>query len=273
MGVASFVLGIISFVCCYFPIINLVFLITSFLSFVFGIVAIIGNKKAVDAGQQTKSNTFPIIGISLSIVSVVIIILINVFIFKIFENFSFDNIEDIVSRIEDYSDDIDISLNDKKIVIGSNKNSNNTVTPTNIETLPTTDASSKIYKLGETFENSILTFSIIDFNTSYSVNNSSSISTNKKVVQITIKVQNNSDNAVEFNSSSIHVTDNDSVTCQRYYSNSDKTSEYLTDIIEPHSTKVISLKYSISKSSDQLFVKYDMYPLSYDVISFVLDNK
>lgn len=274
MAVASFVLGIISFVCCYFPVINFVFLFTALLSIIFGIVALVSNKKAEKAGQQSKNNSFPIIGIILSVVSILIILLVNLVLFNFIGSFSFNNIDEIVNKIEQYSDDIDFDfdVNRGKIVIEpDNKNTNNKEAVT-YEPLKAIEESSKDYSLGETFENSALAFSIIDFNTSYSVNSSSSVSTNKKVVQLTIKVQNLLDREVEFNSSSIHVKDDDSVDCHRYYSNSNRGEEYLTGSLAPHSTKVITLQYSIPKATKHLTVKYDMYPISYDVVSFVLDN-
>jgi len=272
MAIASFVLGIISFVCCYFPLINLIFLFSALLSIVFGIAAIISNKKAVSAGQQNKNNSFPIIGIALSILSILIIFIINLAIFNIVKNNSFNHVGELVNKIEQYTDDLDFDINRGKIVIEPTNKEVDKTDEIKYETLNAVEGSSKIYSLGETFENSALAFSVIDLNTSYSVNNSSSVSTNKKVVQLTIKVQNLSDRKIEFNSSSIHVTDDDSVTCQRYYSNSNKDAEYLTDSLEPHSSKVITLKYTISKATEHITVKYDMYPISYDVVSFVLDN-
>ena len=272
MAVASFVLGIISFICCYIPLINLIFFIPAILSLVFGIAALIGNKKAINAGQQSKSNTLPIIGIILSVLSILVITIINLIVFALLDDYSFGHVDEIVNKIEQYTDDWEIDTNRGKIVIEPTNKDNNKKDETKYETLNAIEGSSKTYSLGETFENSALAFSIIDFNNSYSVNNSASVSTSKKVVQLTVKVQNLSDRAIEFNSSSIHVTDDDSVTCQRYYSNSNRESEYLTDTLDPHSTKVITLKYTISKATEHLTVKYDMYPISYDVVSFVLDN-
>lgn len=273
MGIASFVFGIISFVCCYFPIINLVFLFSAICSIVFGIIAIVGNNKAVKAGQQTKGNTFPIIGIVLSILSIIIILIINLLLFNFVDNFSFNNIDEIVNKIEQYSEDLnlDVDLDRGKIVIEPPDKKNIEDNLVQYETLEAIKDSSKDYSIGETFENSVLAFSVIDFNTSYSTNNSSSVSTNKKVVQVTIKVQNLSDREIEFNTSSIHVTDDDSVTCQRYYSNS-KNEEYSTGFLAPHSSKVLTLNYTINKTTEHINVKYDMFPITYDSVSFILDN-
>ena len=270
MAVASFVLGIISFITSFIPILGFVIaFICSILGILFGVFAVHNNKVSEKSGHPTKDSSLPKIGLVLSFLGFVIAILLNAFLFSYFSNLSLDSLNTIKSKIVEFDDSVELNLDDAKIVIKPGNDNKSKDDNEIYNTLPASNSSNKNYSLGETFENAAISFSIIDFNNNYSVSNSSTIATNKKVIQLTIKVQNLTDSPLKFNTASLHVTDDDSVICSRYYSTSDTS---LSDSIEAHSSKVYTLKYLIPTNTKNINVKYDMYPISYDNINFILEN-